>query len=179
MLTPAKRGRRNRILFSSFLILILSLLVTILLNTGNYNIFDFARFYSGTSLQREALVTKVIDGDTVVIDGGERVRYIGIDTPERGRPFYLQSTARNRELVEGKKVELLICKERKRDKYGRLLAYVYADEADVSKTLLKEGLANVLSIPPCGKERKEEFYRYLFEAKKQGVGMWEGSKVER
>lgn len=159
--------------------MILSLLVTILLNTGNYNIFDFARFYRGTLLQREALVTKVIDGDTVVIDGGERVRYIGIDTPERGRPFYLQSTVKNKELVEGKRVRLYLCKERKRDKYGRLLAYVYADETDVSKTLLKEGLANVLSIPPCGKEREEEFYGYLLEAKREGVGMWTGSKVER
>ena len=99
MLKPAKIGRK-KIAINSFLLLALSLLVTILIKTGNYNILELERFYRGTPLKKEAWVIKVIDGDTIVINSGDRVRYVGIDTPEKGSSFYLQATSRNRELVE-------------------------------------------------------------------------------
>ena len=53
------------------------------------------------------MVTRVIDGDTIEIRGGDRVRYIGIDTPEIGEPYYSEATAKNKELVNGKEVRLV------------------------------------------------------------------------
>ena len=50
---------------------------------------------------------RVIDGDTVVLADGERVRYIGMDTPERGEPFFDEATEYNRRLVEGRRVQLI------------------------------------------------------------------------
>ena len=52
----------------------------------------------------EAYVLRVIDGDTIVLKGGQRVRYIGIDTPEKGRPYYLEAKKENERLVLGKRV---------------------------------------------------------------------------
>src|SRR5438093_5837945 len=80
-----------------------------------------------------ATVVRVVDGDTIYVDLGsrpEKVRYIGIDTPEIGPPIRrLQPGGReaaevNRTLVEGKRVRLEL-DARERDRYGRLLAYVY------------------------------------------------------
>lgn len=101
-----------------------------------------------------AVVQRVIDGDTVVLVGGERVRYIGVDTPElhhpkkKVQPYAREATEFNRRLVEGQKVRLELDVER-RDKYGRLLAYVYLEDGRfVNAELLKEGYAQLLTIPP-------------------------------
>lgn len=102
-----------------------------------------------------AVVERVIDGDTVVLVGGEKVRYIGVDTPElqhrpkkKAQPYAKEATEFNRGLVEGKKVRLEMDVER-RDKYTRLLAYVYLEDGRfVNAELLKEGYAQLLTIPP-------------------------------
>lgn len=101
-----------------------------------------------------AVVQRVIDGDTVVLAGGERVRYIGVDTPElhhpkkKVQPYAREATEFNRRLVEGQKVRLELDVDR-RDKYGRLLAYVYLEDGRfVNAELLKEGYAQLLTIPP-------------------------------
>ncbi|GAG19155.1 unnamed protein product, partial [marine sediment metagenome] len=88
------------------------------------------------------LVTRVIDGDTIEIQGGERVRYIGIDTPETVHPlepveyFGQEATEKNRELVEGKRVRLEKDVE-DRDEYGRLLQYVWLDDIMVNAELVR------------------------------------------
>ena len=74
----------------------------------------------------QALVIRVIDGDTIELQDGSRVRYLGIDTPETDEYYYTEATAKNRELVEGKIVELQSGK-RDQDKYDRLLRYVYVN----------------------------------------------------
>jgi endonuclease YncB( thermonuclease family) len=102
-----------------------------------------------------ALVTQVIDGDTIELDGGERVRYIGIDTPEEGESGFEEATQRNAELVEGKTVTLDVCEEEPEDSFGRTLAYVIVDSTVVNEVLLVEGLAVPLFIPPCGSETAE------------------------
>ena len=85
-----------------------------------------------------ATVTRVIDGDTIEVDiGGTpyRVRYIGIDTPERGQYGYEKATQANAQLVSGKVVEL----EKdisETDKYGRLLRYVWVEEGMVNAILV-------------------------------------------
>ena len=88
----------------------------------------------------QALVVRVIDGDTIELQDGSRVRYLGIDTPETGEPYYSEASARNKELVEGKVVYLQKGK-RDRDKYDRLLRYVYIDGVFINAELVAQGFA--------------------------------------
>jgi len=126
-----------------------------------------------TSPPDTALVTQVIDGDTIVIEGGYRVRYIGIDTPEvypQQEAYGMEAWRANRKLVEGKIVHL----ERdvsQTDKYGRLLRYVYVDSIFVNAELVKLGLAYAKAYPPDIKyqDRLEELET---EARQAGRGMW-------
>jgi micrococcal nuclease len=104
------------------------------------------------------VVTRVVDGDTVHVRIGgddEAVRYIGIDTPETVKPgtpvqcFGKAASAYNHRLVEGQPVRLRFDAER-RDRYGRLLAYVYRDRDGlfVNAALVRGGYATTLSIAP-------------------------------
>ncbi len=99
---------------------------------------------------RTAVVSRVIDGDTIELEGGEQVRYVGIDTPESGQPGFTAATERNTELVNGKTVTLDVCEDEPLDPYGRTLAYVIVGTTVVNEVLLVEGLADPLHIPPCG-----------------------------
>jgi micrococcal nuclease len=115
----------------------------------------------GGGPRRETLagrVVRVVDGDTVHVRLGwrdETVRYIGIDTPESVRPgtpvqcFAEAASARNRRLVAGRAVTLRTDAE-SRDRYGRLLAYVYRrdDGLFVNAELVRQGFATILTIPP-------------------------------
>ena len=100
-----------------------------------------------------ARVTRVIDGDTIEIEHGpmkERVRYIGIDTPERGKPFYKEAKEYNEKLI-GDNLVTLKMDVQLRDKYGRLLAYVYLENEDrtfVNAKLVEDGCAQVMTVPP-------------------------------
>ena len=123
------------------------------------------------------LVTRVIDGDTIEIEGGQRVRYIGIDTPETVDPrrpvgcFGGEASVKNKELVEGKYVRLekdILDK----DKYGRLLRYVYVDNKFVNRELVKGGFAHMFTVPPDVKYA-EEFLRAEREAREAKRGLWE------
>lgn len=90
-----------------------------------------------------AVVVRIIDGDTFEadIDGRrETVRFFGIDTPERGQPCFREATARAAELLGGS--ALLVPDERERDRYGRVLRYVYtAGGASIDAALVREGYA--------------------------------------
>ena len=105
--------------------------------------------------RESARVVRVIDGDTIVVllDGEEeRVRYIGIDTPELGTMCGVKARLVNSLLVSGKVVQL----EKdvsERDRYGRLLRYVYADGVMVNARLVEEGHAKVATYPPDVKYR--------------------------
>lgn len=117
-------------------------------------------------------VRRVIDGDTIVMENGESVRYAGIDTPEEDEIFYKEAKERNRALVRGKRVAVVLCGERPRDDYGRILAWVYADGVDVSGVLLEEGLARVLKIPPCGLKKSKEYDSLQRGARFRRRGIW-------
>lgn len=99
------------------------------------------------------VVARAIDGDTIELADGTRVRYIGMDTPEmntgRGTPDCLALAAKNRNagLVEGKTVVLEYDAE-KRDRYGRDLAYVWLDGSMVNEQLLNEGFASIFTVAP-------------------------------
>lgn len=122
--------------------------------------------------EKDTFVKYVIDGDTITVPGRESVRYIGIDTPERGEPFYGEARKRNSSLVKGKKVTLVFCDKERRDKYGRLLAWVYADGVFVNEVLLREGLARRLPIPPCGTMFVTKFKAAEDSARAEGLGIW-------
>ena len=120
----------------------------------------------------EALCTRVIDGDTIVLEDGERVRYIGMDTPEM-RPieaFGEAATEANRELVEGKTVRLVLDVER-RDRYQRLLAYVYVGDTFVNAELVRRGLAQIATYPP-NVRHEADFLRLQREARASERGLW-------
>ena len=128
----------------------------------------------------EALVTRVVDGDTVEvrIDGEiEDVRYIGVDTPETVKPdtpvqcFGPRASTFNHRLVEGRRVRLVFGAER-RDAYGRLLAYVYLGDRFVNAILVRRGLARSLTIPP--NDRFAPLLRRLeLRAARTGRGLWD------
>lgn len=123
-----------------------------------------------------AHVKWVVDGDTIVMAGGEKARYVGIDTPEQGEPFFREAKQRNASLVKGRKVTLVICEQEPRDKYGRLLAFVYSDGVFVNRALLEEGLAKRLIIPPCGLPVGREFKEVELRAREKGLGIWGGRR---
>ena len=116
------------------------------------------------------LVSRVIDGDTIELSTGERVRYIGIDTAETDEALGKAMTEYNRRLVEGKTVRLEFDKDQ-HDKYGRLLAYVYVDDLFVNALLVKQGLARVMTVKP--NVRYKDYFKQLEkEAKKAKRGIW-------
>jgi micrococcal nuclease len=100
-----------------------------------------------------AKITRVIDGDTVEIEGGQKVRYIGIDTPETVDPrkpvqcFGAEASKKNKDLVEGKIVRMEKDVTDK-DKYGRLLRYVYVGDDFINVEMVKQGFAYSYSYPP-------------------------------
>jgi micrococcal nuclease len=98
-----------------------------------------------------AQVTNIVDGDTidVLINGAEyRVRYILVNTPERGELFYSEATAANAALVSGQTVTL-VEDVSETDRYGRLLRYVYlADGTFVNEELVRQGYAQIATFPP-------------------------------
>ena len=97
-----------------------------------------------------ATVTRVIDGDTidVLLDGEQfRVRYVGVNTPERDEPCYSDATQANRDLVEGKTVTL-VTDTNNTDRFDRLLRYIYADGVFVNDSLVRNGYAEAVLYQP-------------------------------
>lgn len=122
-----------------------------------------------------ATVQRVIDGDTIELASGERVRYTLVDAPEitNGKDACFGAEARqlNRELVEGRTVDLAYG-PRCQDRYERLLAYVSVDGLDVNAELVRSGYACVLYIPPDGEDRAVEFRALQRDAQVEGAGLW-------
>jgi micrococcal nuclease len=129
----------------------------------------------------EGRVVKVVDGDTIhVLVGGrrEKVRYIGMDTPETHKPgtpvqcFGRAASAFNARLVAGRRVELRLDAET-RDRYGRLLAYVYRrpDRLFVNTELVRRGYAQILTIPP-NVSHAAQLLRLERKARAGGRGLW-------
>ena len=120
---------------------------------------------------------KVTDGDTIIIlDGDERVRLIGIDTPETVHPnksvefFGKEASAFTKRMVEGKKVRLKYDWQRK-DKYGRTLSYVYLlDGTFLNAEIIKQGYGHAYTQYPF--KYLEDFRKYEREAREKGRGLW-------
>lgn len=134
----------------------------------------------------EYRVNWVVDGDTIELAGGKRVRYLGIDTPEvrkriGGRwqylpePFATEAKKLNDDLVRNKnvKLEFDIVKE---DKYGRWLAYVYVDGKMVNEELLRRGYAYTYHIPP-NVRHVDRLIGAQNEARDNKRGLWGSYKI--
>ena len=127
------------------------------------------------SLSDAVVVKRVIDGDTVELESGLRVRYIGMDSPEmaeRGVEGCLAEAAQeaNNNLVQGKTVRM----ERDtsdKDRYGRLLRYVWLDTMQINATLVEQGLARAIAYPPDVKYQQELAIAET-RAKEGRRGMW-------
>lgn len=137
---------------------------------------------ASSSNRQKVKVVRVVDGDTIEIEGGKTVRYIGMDTPETVKPntpvqcFGKEASAKNKELVEGKEVEL----EKdvsETDRYGRLLRYVYVGETMVNKYLVDLGYAYSSTYPPDVKYQ-EVFREAQKLAQENKKGLWSSCDVD-
>ena len=121
-------------------------------------------------------VLRVIDGDTIELEGGRKVRYIGVDTPELAdkrtvvKCFAEKALVKNKELVEGSIVNL-VKDISETDRYNRLLRYVYKEDIFINELLVREGYAYAASFPPdiTYQEKLSEAQR---EAREKKTGLW-------
>lgn len=135
--------------------------------------------------EKQEIVNYVIDGDTIKIPSGEKVRYIGINTPETDECYGSPATKQNKKLVENNKV-VLVRDTSETDKYNRLLRYVYVEDCDqivdssfcesnntlfVNKYLIENGYATLMQIKPDTKYY-EEFKELEKQAKASELGLW-------
>jgi len=119
---------------------------------------------------------RVVDGDTIVLNNGEKVKLIGVDTPETKHPqkpveyYGKEATAFTNKMVGGKVVKLKYDMQ-KRDKYGRLLAYVYLmDGTFLNAEIIKQGYGHAYIKLPF--KYLEQFRQYEKDAREAKRGLW-------
>ncbi|HON25537.1 MAG: thermonuclease family protein [Myxococcota bacterium] len=120
-----------------------------------------------------AWVSYVIDGDTLELEDGERVRIIGINAPELGRPYECgaQEALALLEDLSLRKTVHLTYEADCRDRYGRLLAHVYADDQSLGLALIQAGLARPLFMGD-NRDFEAEYKLATQIAKAKGLGIW-------
>ena len=127
----------------------------------------------------EGQVVRIVDGDTIHVRVGtrvEKVRYIGVNTPELHHPNKgeepggHEATAVNRALVEARAVRLETDVQT-RDRFGRLLAYVWVGDTMVNAELVRRGYAQVMTVPPNVRHQRL-FVTLQREARDAGRGLW-------
>lgn len=130
----------------------------------------------GCMASRRVQVERVIDGETLLMAGGERVRLIGVDAPELNsnlpemKSYAEKAKALTEKLVLNKRVRLRFDQQRK-DRFGHSLAYVYADGISVNEKLLHEGLARV--VRRIKFQEKKNYIALEKRAERAGRGIWQ------
>lgn len=121
-------------------------------------------------------VDHVIDGDTVDLVSGVRIRLLLVDAPEithgKNDCYGVEAAQFTTDLVDGKDVQLKYDESGCTDKYGRTLAYVSVNGTELNAELARQGYACALYIPPAGTARHEEFEDYQSIAQTDRTGMW-------
>src|SRR5213080_4585388 len=128
------------------------------------------------------VVERVVDGDTLLLQSGERVRLIGVDTPETKHPkkpveyFGKEASAFTRRIVERKRVRLEFDQANAarghKDRYGRTLAYVFLEDGTLlNAEIIKQGYGHAYTQFPFS--HLEEFRQLEREAREQGRGLWQ------
>lgn len=130
---------------------------------------EFATAWARGPTER-ARVERVVDGDTVALADGRRVRLLGINTPEKGEPLYEEAAATLRELVQGQEVTLEFDEERK-DQYDRTLAYLFKGELFVNGELVRRGLAYCFTWAP-NTAHEDDFISLQRDARAARRGLW-------
>lgn len=119
------------------------------------------------------IVVRVIDGDTVELKGGDRLRLLSVDTPEKGEPFYEEA----KKLLSSKslgEIARIDFANKRRDKYGRLLGYLYINDELINKTIIANGLGYLYLFKDT--ETKNSAVKEMLEAQRAAivarVGIW-------
>ncbi len=136
-------------------------------------------------INSQAQVRYVHDGDTLRLKNGEKIRLIGIDTPELARkgrpdePLAIQARDRLRQLVAASNNRIsLRLDDEKRDRYGRLLAHLYSQDGNsLSAQLLQDGLATLLAIPP-NLDGLDCYARAEKQAQQTNKGIWQLTRYQ-
>ncbi len=129
-------------------------------------------------------VRRIVDGDTLLLKDGTRVRMIGIDTPETKRegtaiqPFGPEASAYTQRAIEQGRITLVFDGERL-DNYGRTLAHVYVGDRFLSEELIQQGLARVLYNHPYSDAMKDRFRAAENAAKREKKGIWSLHQPEK
>ena len=143
----------------------------------HYGVLDALHPGSVTGSSGQQLVVRVVDGDTLVLANGERVRLIGVNTPETKhptkpvQPFGPEASEFPRRAVEGRYVTLKFDRE-KRDRYQRLLAYVYLKDWCLNEEVIRAGLGECVTRYPYDSSMKRRFRAAESEARVARRGIW-------
>jgi len=126
-------SKKNWYFLLIFLIFILFLI--------NYSALD--KVIQGFLIEgEEAIIEKIIDGDTIVIENKTSVRLLGINSPEKGEPYYSEAKSFLENLILNKTIYLEFG-TKKYDQYNRVLAFVFFENKNMNIELIKQGFANV------------------------------------
>ena len=123
----------------------------------------------GTAQAETVTVLRVIDGDTCLLEDGRRVRYLGINAPEKGDPHAAEATLANNTLVGGKAIRLEPSRTR-RDRDNRLLAYVFVGDTFVNEELVRQGHAHLRHSVRA--KYLQRLLQAQDEARTAGLGLW-------
>jgi micrococcal nuclease len=155
---------------------------------GGFNDIFFTSEYSPDTKQskiEKARVSRVVDGDTVELSDGRKIRYLNVDTPETVKPdtpvkcFGPEAKKKNQELVENKEVWMTFDKE-KQDRYGRDLRYLYTNQKDaedqnvaksINSFLVRNGYGRAVSYSP-NTTFKKVFEEWMAQAQTNKSGLW-------
>ena len=159
------------------LILVLAILAALFIDWPELGPAVFESPYATSEDGEWVLVTRIIDGDTIELEDGRKVRYIGIDTPETKHPskgveaYGYEASDANRRMVLGRMV-LLVKDVSETDKYDRLLRYVFLQDGTfVNLKLVEDGYARVATYPPDVKFT-DLFLEAERKAREEGRGLW-------
>lgn len=121
------------------------------------------------------LVSAVIDGSTLIIDGTTRVRLAGIKAPDKDEEYGLEATDFLRSMVEHREILLLPDSENTEDDFGRLRGIVYLERKNINIEMLRAGLAHEFPVTPS-LIRAGDFTSFETEAKQAQRGLWGGER---
>ena len=152
-------------------------------------IFSIIFLSSITFAANNAICQRVVDGDTIMLNDGRKVRLIGVDTPECKDPrkpvqYYSKEASKYlKEKLEGKPIRLeydpINAGRNNKGKYGRTLAYVYNDGKLINKEIIKNGYGYAYTKYPYDSKMKTEFCAAENFAKKSGKGMWKNQYKQK
>ncbi len=143
-----------------------SLLILFLVCLG-VSLFLYFKFLSNKCETKTKIVTKVIDGDTIIVEGSKKIRLLGIDADEKGYPCYYSAKEALEEKILNKRVRLE-CDLKDKDIYGRYLRYVFVDNENINVWMVRNGFA--IARTEDAKKYEKEIIEAEKYAKENNIG---------